>query len=130
MRRSLVALAAAGSALAVAVPASAQYYPAPPRPVGYGYGYGYGNWGDARSLQARIDGVQRQIGRLDRHDAIGDRRADQLRGEAGSIERRLQRAAWNGLSPREAYDINNRIARLEQRVQYAVAYGYGPYRRY
>jgi hypothetical protein len=128
MRQRLLALAAAGAALVIAAPAAAQYYPAPPPAPAYGYGYG--RWADPRALQARIDGVERQIGRLDRHDVIGDRSADHLRAEADGIERRLRRAAWNGLSPREASDINIRIARLEQRVQYAMAYNYGPYRRY
>jgi len=120
MRRLLLALATAGSALVIAAPASAQYYPAQ-----YGNRYGYNNWGQVRELQARIDRVERQIGRFDRRDVIGDRRADRLRDEANDIEHRLHRAARNGLSPYEANNISIRIGRLEQRVQYAVANGYG-----
>ena len=125
MRKIVLGLAAAGSALVVAAPASAQYYP---QPAPYGYnGYGYGNWGQVRALQARIDNVERQIGRLDRRDVIRDRSADRLRDEANRIERQLHRHARNGLNPYEANEISARISRLEQRVQYAVANGYGRY---
>jgi uncharacterized small protein (DUF1192 family) len=133
MRKFLISLAATGAALAVASPAAAQYYPQP-QPYGYGapqYGYGngyaYGNYGQVRALQARIDAVQWQIKRLDRYNAIRDDRADRLKDESNRIEHRLHRAARYGLSPYEAGDISNRIARLEQRVQYAAANRYGRY---
>jgi hypothetical protein len=133
MRKVLISLAAAGAALVAASPAAAQYYPVPqPAPYGYnGYGYnGYGyngGWGQVRALQARIDRIEWQINRLDRRDRIGDRSADRLRYEADRIEDRLHRAARGGLNPYEANDIQNRIARLEQRVQYSLANGYGRY---
>jgi hypothetical protein len=76
----------------------------------------------------RIDNVERQINRLDRRDRIGDRSADRLRDEANRIEDRLHRAARGGLNPYEARDIEYRIQRLEQRVQYAMNDGYGRYR--
>jgi hypothetical protein len=125
MRKIVLALAVAGSALIAAAPASAQYYP---QPGGYGYN-GRGNFGQVRALQARIDNVERQIRFLDRRDVIRDDRADRLRDEANDIERKLHRSARNGLNPYEASEINARIARLEQRVQYAVARN-GGYRRY
>jgi hypothetical protein len=129
MRKVVLGLAAAGAALVAATPASAQYYPQGP---GYGYN-GYGNFGQVRALQARIDAVERQIRFLDRRDVVRDKRADRLRFEANEIERRLHRAARNGLNPYEAREINVRIARLEQRVQYSVArngnYGRGYYDR-
>ncbi|MFL6735405.1 MAG: hypothetical protein ACJ8EY_12015, partial [Sphingomicrobium sp.] len=50
---------------------------------------------------------------------------DRLRNEANRIERRLHERARGGLNPYEMRDIEVRIARLEQQVQYAVAYGYG-----
>lgn len=128
MRKFLISLAAAGAALAVASPAAAQYYPAP-QAYGYGYnGYGYGNYGQVRALQARIDAVQYQIRRLDRRDVIRDGSADRLRQESNRIEHRLHQAArYGGLNPYEANDISNRIARLEQRVQWAAANRYGRY---
>ena len=129
MRKFVLSLAAAGAALAVSPPAAAQYYQAPaPAPYGYGNGYGYNNnWGQMRSLQVRIDNVERQINRLDRRDVIGGRSADRLMDEANRIERRLHERARGGLSPREASDIEVRIGRLEQRVQFAMNDRYGRY---
>jgi len=126
MRVFAFALVIAGSAFAAAAPASAQYAPQP-----YGNAYGYeNNWGQVRSLQQRIDNVERQIRVLDRRNIVRDDRADRLREEARDIERRLHRVTRNGLNPREANEINMRIARLEQRVQYAAANSNGGYRRY
>ena len=136
MRKLIITLAAAGTALAIATPAAAQYYP---QPQGYGQAYGqpgygapYGNaygynnnYGQYRSLQARIDMIERQINQLDRRDRIRDRTADRLRSEANQIERRLRSAARNGLNPYEANAIQVRIARLEQRVRYSLASRYG-----
>ena len=116
MKKIVIALAATGSALAFATPAAAQY--ATP----YGHAQGYQT---ARSLQVRINAVQRQIKQLDRRDRIRDGQADRLRREANQIENRLQRAARYGLNGYEANDINVRIARLEQRVQYSLANRYG-----
>jgi cell division protein FtsB len=113
MRKIILPLLAAGAALAVSAPAAAQYYPAPR----YGVSYGFG---EVRALQVRIDNVERQINRLDRRDRIGDRNADRLRDEANRIEDRLHRAARGGLNRNEARDINYRIQRLEQRVQYSM----------
>lgn len=131
MRKLLIGLATAGAALIAASPAAAQYYPGQSYGQGYGYnGYGYngyGNWGQVRALQARIDNVERQIRRLDRRDVIRDDRADRLREEADRIEHRLHERARGGLNPWEARDIEGRIARLEQHVRYALAYGYGGY---
>ena len=143
MRKFLISLAAAGAALVVASPAAAQYYPQP-QPYGHGSGYnGYGynnygynnyansNYGSVRALRARVDAIQWQIKSLDRRDRIRDGRADRFREEANGIEHRLHRAARYGLNPYEANDIQARLARLEQRVQYAAnrygRYGNGRY---
>jgi opacity protein-like surface antigen len=131
MRKIILSLAAAGAAVVAASPAAAQYVPQP-QPYGYGaqpYGNGYGqnNWGQVRALQARLNNVERQINRLDRNDRIRNRSADRLRDEANKIERRLRERARGGLDPREAGDLQFRIARLEQRVQQALANGYGRY---
>jgi hypothetical protein len=127
MRKIVLSIAVAGAALIAASPAAAQYFPqAQPAPYGYNNGNGFNNgWGQVRSLQARLNNVERQINRLDRRDRIGDRNADRLRNEANNIERRLHDRARGGLNPREARDIEVRIARLEQRVQYSLANGYG-----
>lgn len=129
MRKYVLSLAAVGTALAFATPAAAQYYPQP-QPYGYnGYnnGYGYNGRGQVRALQLRIDALQNQIRRLDRRDRIRDGSADRLREESRNIERRLHRAERYGLNGYEANDIQARIARLEQRVQYALASRYGRY---
>ena len=128
MRRIAHSIAAASAALVSASPAAAQYYPAP-RPAPYGNGgYGFrGNWGEARALHERIESIERQIGRLDRRDRIGDDRADRLRDEANRIERQLRYASRDGLNPYEAREIRFRVDRLEQQVRYAAAYGYSRY---
>jgi hypothetical protein len=130
MRKIVLSLAAAGAALVVASPAAAQYYPQPqPAPYAYGHqGYGQGNWGMVRSLQVRVDAIQRQINRLDRRDRIGERSADRLRDEARNIERRLHSRARGGLNQREAGDLYYRVQRLEQRVQFALNDRNGRYR--
>ena len=113
MRTLLITLAAAASTVALATPASAQYYY--PQPRGYAYGY-QGNYGQVRRLQVRIDQLQRQIRRLDNRDIISERETRRLLNESRDIERRLRRSARYGLHPREAYAIENRIARLEHRL--------------
>jgi len=113
MRTVLISLAAAASALVVASPASAQWHP--PQPQGYAYGY-HNNYGQVRRLDARIDALQRQINRLDRRDVISDREAERLRRQSRELERRLHFAARNGLHPQERFEIERRLARLEQRL--------------
>ena len=142
MRKILIPLAAAASAIAVATPASAQWgAPPPPPPYGNAYGYGsaapYGNaygyqnhygyqnpYGQVRALQARIDQLQRTINRLDRRDVIREREANRLRETSRNIERRLHRSARYGLNPREAYDMQRRIANLEQRIALVLRDGH------
>ena len=134
MRKLIVSLAAAGSVLAIATPAAAQYYPQQQpyaqqyrygAPYGNAYGYNNNNYGQVRSLEVRINAIQRQIQQLDRRDRIRNGTADRLRSEANKVERRLQHAARDGMSFREAGDIQVRIARLEQQVRYSVANNYG-----
>jgi len=116
MRKVLFSLAAAASALAVATPASAQWAPQPYPAPAYGYP-GYSQFGQVRLLQARINGIQRQIRFLDQRNIISNREARRLREQSRSIEHRLVRASRYGLSQWEARDIESRIARLEYRVQ-------------
>jgi len=119
MRKFVLSVAAAGAALLAATPAAAQYYPGQPAPYGNAYGY-QNNWGQVRQLQARLNNVERQINHLDRRDRIGDRSADRLRDEANRVERRLRDRARGGLDYRELRDLEVRVARLEQRVQFAM----------
>ena len=69
-----------------------------------------------RSLQARVNQLQRRIERLDGRDRISEREARNLREDARDLERRLFRSSRNGLSPREFANIEQRIQRLEYRL--------------
>lgn len=129
MLKPVLSLVAAGAAFAAATPVSAQYYqgrpdyqmPAPAPAYAYNHGYGDG-FREFRELQHRIEVVRHQIARLDSRDVIGGRSADRLLREADGIERRLHdRARRGGLDPREAGDIQYRLRRLEQRVEFAMA---------
>ena len=126
MRKVLISLTAAAAALAVASPAAAQYYPQSPAYGGNGYnGYANNNYGQVRALQARIDSLQWRISQARRFN--GGERMERLREESRRIEQRLHQAGRNGLNPYEANDIQARIARLENQVQYASANRYGRY---
>lgn len=132
MRKVLISIAAAGTALAFATPASAQYFPAQQQGYGYGQGYGYnqggynqGGYGQIRSLQARIDRVQGQLDRLAQRRAISRGEYRSLHGDSHRIEMRLRQLASYGLGQRERYDIERRIARLEQRIVYEARDGRG-----
>ena len=119
MRKVLISAAAAVSALAFAAPASAQYYPASPN----GYSYGYNNARHVRSLQARVDNLQRDINRLDKRDVLSEREAGSLREQSKQVERQLRYSSRNGLNPYEANSIERGLARLEQRISYEVRDG-------
>jgi len=144
MRKCVLTLAAAAAALAIASPAAAQYSPEPLPHYGNSYAYpptnggvtppswgqypptnggivppGWGHWGQVRQLQARIDALQNRIRFLDRRDVIRNRTADRLKDEARDIEKRLHKSARYGLNPYEMNNLQVRIARLEQRVQFA-----------
>jgi hypothetical protein len=122
MRKVLISAAAAASAMAFAAPAAAQYYPAPP-PPGYGYGhnnYGYNHYGygQVRALQARLDHMQREISRLARYRMITHREYRDLLGDSRELERKLRHDARDGrgLSRKELYNVERRMARLEWKV--------------
>lgn len=143
MRTMLISLAAAASALAVAAPASAQVYGSPYGygAPGYGYGYnsyGYNNYG-AGNLVARVAGVRQQIYMLQRQRLIGREQAERLSREARNLERQARYSGY-GANPYQMQQLSVRLARLEQRVQFAASrgsrygypgygngYGYSPY---
>jgi len=128
MRKFLISAAVAATALTAAVPAAAQYggyYPQQP----YGNAYGYNNYGQVRSLQARINNVQRQIVQLDRRNMISNREARDLMNDSRAVERRLYETSRGGLSFGETRAVEMRVVRIEQRLQ-RVAYNgnrYGTY---
>jgi hypothetical protein len=111
MRKFLVSAALAASTLVAAAPAAAQWYPP------QGNAYGYNNHGQVRRLDARIDAMQRQIDHLDRRNILSNREAGRLRNESRDVENRLHRVARNGFTGWEHHDIENRIRRLEVRIQ-------------
>lgn len=127
MRKFLILAAAAASTLAVAAPAAAQWQQ--PQ-YGYGYGQGYGpgygynnNYGHVRSLQVRLNHIERQINRLDSRNILSEREADRLRRQANQLERQIRYASRNGLNQWEFRDLQNRLVHLEQRVRFEARDG-------
>jgi hypothetical protein len=108
-------------------------YPQPGYGYGYGHGYGYQNpyqppYGNAfayqasyqqlRATQVRINRIQADLRRLAQYRMISRSEYSNRLQESREIERRFfrnTRDGW-GLSIRELYDVQNRIARLEQRI--------------
>jgi chromosome segregation ATPase len=118
MRKFLVSAALVTATLAAAAPASAQWAP-------QGNAYGYNNQGQTRRLEVRVDQVRRQIKQLDRRNILSDREARRLSEEARDLDRRINALARNGFSSRDRYDVERRLARLEQRVQRDANDGHG-----
>ena len=114
MRKFLISAALVTATFAAAAPAAAQW--APP----HGNAYGYNNHGQVRRLEARVDQIRRQIHQLDRRNILSDREARRLGEEARDLDRRINALARNGFNGRDRYDIERRIARLEQRIHREV----------
>ena len=112
MRKFLISAAVAATALTAAVPAAAQY--APP----YGNAYGFNNYGQVRSLQARVNQLQRQIRQFDQRNILSNREAARLLDDSRDLERRLARSSRTGLNRNEVRAVEVRLARLEQRLQH------------
>jgi hypothetical protein len=139
MRKLILPLAAAGTALAIATPAAAQYYPQPQSGYGaqpytypapqYGYGAPQDDYrGQRYGLQMRVDALQRRIEELRRAHVLRGDRAKQLRREARELERRIGRTSGFGIGGIATNDLQMRLARLEQQVNYAASTGrYGGY---
>lgn len=127
MRKILISLAAAGTALTFAAPASAQYFPQPQPAYSYGYGQtAYGqNYGQVRSLQYRIDGVQRQIRQLSERGMLRRNDATRLNWEARNLENQVRQSARYGLNPNVARNLDYGIARLERKVAQEARNGRG-----
>lgn len=112
MRKFLISAALMASTVAVAAPAAAQWA----APVPQGYAYGYNNHGQVRRLEARVDQIRRQIHHLDRRNILSDREARRLSEEARELDRRINVLARNGFNQRDRYEVERRLARLEQRL--------------
>ena len=111
MRKFLITAALAATALTAAAPAAAQYG----QP--YGNAYGYNNYGHIRSLEARLDQLQRQIVRLDQRNILSNREAARLRAEAWDVRNDLRRAGRDGFNQREFNRFQQRVVQLEYRIQ-------------
>ena len=113
MRKLLISAALMASTVAVAAPAAAQWAPQP-----YGNAYGYNNYGQVRSLQVRIDRLQREIRQLDRRNILSNREAARLMDDSRDLERRLRRNVRDGrgLTFNEVRAVEVRLVRLEQRL--------------
>ena len=151
MRKILISATLLASSLAIAAPAAAQVRVTVGSQYGNGYGYGsqygYGynnNYGAVRSLQVRLNNIERQINRLDSRNILSERKADRLRREANWLERQIRLSSRNGLNGYERRNLELRLVRLEQNVRYQAtdgnrrygynqgysnAYGYNPYDR-
>lgn len=117
--KKLLFAAAGLAAVAAAAPAAAQGYYGYPQTQPYGYGYNYGDQqGLVRSYIVRADQLRQRIERLDGRDRISEREARALRGAAIELQRRTRDYARNGLSGRERYDLDQRLARLQAAVHY------------
>ena len=129
MRKFLISATLMASTLAIAAPAAAQWTLSYGNQYGgqygnqyggqygnqyggqYGQGYGYNNgYGNVRSLQVRINRLERQIRQLDRRNILSEREANRLGYQANMIERQLRAASYNGLNGYEARNIQLRIA--------------------
>jgi hypothetical protein len=128
MKKIAFTAAAAFTALVAAAPASAQGYYGYPQPAPYGNAYGYNNnYGQVRSLQARVDNVQRQITQLDRRRILSNKESRSLQSQARNIEYRLRRIGYNGLNYNEVRSLDQQIRNLEYRVQREARDGNGRY---
>lgn len=98
-----------------------------PQPQNYGYGhhnpyqqqYGYqANYGQVRAVKQRIDRIQHNLRHLAQYRMISSHEYQHLSRESRDIERRFFRNSRDGygLTPREMYDVQVRITRLEQRI--------------
>ena len=121
MRKFLISAAVAAGAMTIAAPAAAQWAPPPPAygaPYGNAYGYGQNTHGQFRSLQVRIDRLQREMRRLDQRNIITNREAARLMDDSRDLERRLYRNARDGrgLTLSEIRAVEVRLVRLEQRL--------------
>lgn len=113
MRKFIISAALVTATLAAAAPVSAQWA----RPVPQGNAYGYNNYGQVRRLEVRVQQIRRQIQRLDRRNILSDREARRLSDEARELDQRINMLARNGFNNRDRFEVERRLARLEQRLQ-------------
>lgn len=126
MRKFLISAALLASTLTVAAPAAAQWAPQG-NSYGYGNNNGYNGYGQSRQLEARVWQLRQQIRQLDQRNVLSGREARQLDAEARNLQYRVRQLAYNGIDPRERFEIERQISRLEQRIRYAANDGNNRY---
>ena len=102
MRKLIVAALIAST---VAAPAAAQYRG------------GHDGRGRSAGIERQVDQLERQIDRLRDRRLISANEAFRLSRQAQQIDRLHLRYRRDGLSPREASDLQQRIVALRDRVQ-------------
>jgi hypothetical protein len=126
MRKYLIPLTAAAATMAFAAPASAQWYPQPQpyaQPNAYGNltPHAFGNFAGVRGMQARAQNLRMQIRNLDRRNLLTRNQARSLDNQVRTIERQIARSARQRLNVRQYRAMEQRLVRLEMRVQQQVA---------
>lgn len=112
MRKLMIALGATTAAL-VAVPAAAKH-----GDDGRDrYGYGYQNQNLAQTIDRRIDRLGQRIQRAAQRNTISRNEERRLVEELRRIDYLNDRYRQNGLSQREAYDLQQRLERLQQQIR-------------
>lgn len=118
MRKYLISIAAAASAVTFAAPASAQHWTPPVyRYQPYNYGYGFNHHRFANAMEARVTRIRADIRAMQARRILSWQEGRSLERQAASIQRRIYNASRNGIQPGEARNIENRIQRLEYRIQ-------------
>ena len=108
MRKFLFSAALAASALIAAVPAAAQY-----RPQQRGYGYQQ----QGQQYAVRIDRLQQRVQLLSDRGQFSRAEASRLNREAYQLRALFDRFRYDGISQREAYELDRRIVLLREQVR-------------
>lgn len=123
-RKLMFSAVLAATGLTAAVPAAAQYNAPPPPPYAGNHGPD-GNFdnrfGNGRGLEMRVQRIQQQIRYLDQRNILSGREARGLNNQAQRLRQDIRRLAYNGVNPRERFEVENRLSQLERRVQINAA---------
>ena len=112
MRKLILSAVLAATALGAVAPAAAQYRD-PRRDQGYGYNNPYA----AQNYAARIENLHRRIHMLDERGAFSRQESYRLNREVDQLQALYSRYRYDGISPRERYDLDRRIAWLRDQVR-------------
>lgn len=113
----LVIPAIMASTVALAAPAAAQYRGDYDSRYSDSRHYNAG-YSDARQIRSQIDQMIDRIHRAEDRDMISKREEDRLMREARQIQRLYHRYRGNGLTRREAHELQSRIHNLRQQFRF------------